>query len=77
MSWKIGPNAPNILSYDLMYEGGHCNSSGQYTTTATSVTEKDLGLDKGSNYTVRIRAANAFTSGEWSESIDLQTSSTR
>ena len=76
VSWTIDVTL-DVLSYDVAYEGGHCNSSNMHTTNNTFVAELELGLDKGSNYTLRVRAVNAFTSGEWSESIQLQTASTR
>ena len=76
LSWNIDALGVDIMSYDVQYEGGHCNSGGQYSTTNMSATELELGLEKGSNYTLWVRAVNAFTSGDWSQPHLLQTNAT-
>lgn len=86
--WRLIPDTPNtppILRYELSYEGGHCNPteqqlhmpSGNDSAILMSVSFTKLELDKGANYTVRVRAVNAFTSGDWSPATVLHTQRNR
>lgn len=82
ISWMTVSDVLTIQKYELDFRGGHCNSPSLVAVSSAnsapdvmsiSVSE-ELQLNKGSNYTVRVRAVNYFASGRWSESsVQLQT----
>lgn len=80
ISWSQAVDTPAdipcVREYELLYEGGHCNLNRSYNLSAFS-SSIPLELEKGGDYTVRVRAVNLFTSGEWSGAVNLHIPSTR
>lgn len=69
-----------VQKYELQFAGGHCNNlvlvEVNSTPSAPDVMSFPVSdepqLNKGANYTVRLRAVNAFTAGGWSQSVPVQ-----
>ena len=80
ISWITSSDYPAILQYQLEFEGGHCgtrelvlvNVTHSGHSVSVDVSEISL-LNRGANYTVRIKALNAFVGGGWSDGVSLQT----
>ena len=86
ISWSsVSSGNLTILGYDLLFVGGHCNTAQTFFKTVMtdndsssssrviSVTQMQLELEGSANYTIKIRASNIFTVGNWSKPTDMHT----
>lgn len=69
-------DAPRVLSYELEYEGGHCNTTELMSYSAPTQVAV-LELESGSYYTLRVRAINVFANGSWSGVVEHHTPRSR